>query len=273
MKEDIIYCKEGNPFVSIPCGLSLVVAACSSVQILTKGWLDLDGFFSRILNLFSLLMVAGLFIGPACYEFFVNFLFNKNTEPNTVYIKTKSARAWLVVSVIAALIFLAYQLAQIEKPDFFSILSKTLLVLSAFGCMLISIHIIAALTIDVPNKIKPERTGIGISLSLSAAGALIACMSLAFYAKGVYPIGGQVFLLSSVSSIAILWTEHRQACIADHEITPLATASLAWMAAAYSVKSYHAELSAISFAIPYFVYLAPVGILGAYYYITQPERA
>lgn len=272
MHEPVTHCKEGNPFVSIPAGMSLVVAACTCLQLLVAGWVAPEGFFRSIINAAGLAIFVIVPVGAACEEFFGNFLFSDNTAPNTIYIKTKSARVWLVVSAVAALTLLGQQLTQIEKPDFFSILTTSLFVLSIFGSMLISLHILAALTIDVPNKIKPERADIGATFFISVAGALIACVSLVFNAKGTYALGGQVFILSSVSSIAILWMEHRRECIADREITPLATASLAWMAVTYFVKYYHAELSALSFAAPYFTYLAPVGLLGAYYYISQPER-
>lgn len=272
MHEPVTHCKEGNPFVYVPAGMSLVVAACTCLQIITKCWFASgNSFFEVIFNLivFAFLLVPA---GGVCAEFFGNFLFSDDTAPNTIYIKTKSARVWLVISAIASLALLAQQLTHIEKPDFFSFLTTSLFVLSIFGSLLISLHILAALTIDAPNKIKPERANLGTAFLFSVAGALIACVSLVFNAKGMYALGGQVFILSSVSSIAILWMEHRRECIADREIAPLATASLAWMAVTYLVKFYHAELSAFSFVAPYFAYLSPVGLLGAYYYITQPER-
>lgn len=271
MHEPVTHCKEGNPFITIPAGMSLVVAACTCLQLLVNGWFASGGFFESIFNA-AILVIPVFTAGALCHEFFGNFLFSDDTTPNTIYIKTKSARVWLVVFAIAALTLLGQQLAYIEKPDFFSIITTSLLVLSIFGSLLLSLHILAALTIDVPNKIKPERADIGATFFFSVTGALIACVSLAFNAKGMYALGGHVFILSSVSSIAILWMEQRRECIADREITPLATASLAWMAVTYFVKFYHAELSALSFAAPYFTYFAPIGLLGAYYYISQPER-
>ena len=271
MKEDIVHCKEGNPFVSIPAGLSLIVAGFTCLQLIKTSWLDLDTFVERALNGFFFLICGGLLIA-ICYDFFINHLLSDKTEANTVYIKTKSARIWLVVTIIASLALLAYELIKLEKPDFFAVLTSALFVLSLLGCALITLHILAALTIDTPNKIKPERTAIGEGFFMGMAGAVIACVSLAFNIAGKYPSGGSIFLLSSVSGVAMLWTESHRECIADREITPLATTSLAWIAATYSVKSYHVELSAFSFAVPYFVYLAPIGMLGAYYYITQPER-
>lgn len=203
MQEPVTHCKEGNPFVTIPAGMSLVVAACTCLQLLVKGWFTSGGFFESIFNA-AVLVIPVFIAGVVCYEFFGKFLFSDDTTPNTIYIKTKSARVWLVASSVAALTLLGQQLSQIEKPDLFSVLTTSLFVLSIFGSLLLSLHILAALTIDVPNKIKPERADVGATFFVSVAGALIACVSLAFNAKGMYALGGHVFILCSMSSIAIL---------------------------------------------------------------------
>lgn len=268
MHEPVTHCKEGNPFVSIPAGMISIVAGCSCLQTVNS-WPRQEGLFENVLA-FILCIMTFVFIG---FVFTILLLSISNMAPCTIYFRTKSVRVWLVISITASLALFAHLLAQIEKPGFFEILTTLFFVLSVFGCVLLTVNIFAALAIVVTDKIKPERKNIGESLLTSIAGAAVACVSLGFHARGSYPIGGQIFLLSSVSSIAILWMEHRESCIADREITPLAMTSIAWMTATFAVKQYHAELSAISFATPYFIYLVPVGMLGAYYYITQPERS
>lgn len=268
MHEPVTHCKEGNPFVMIPASLSIVAVTIAGLHGLKLTWQSVDGILAIPACAFVCLIVGG----PS-HGFFSEFLFNGKTAPNTLYIRTKSARIWLVLVAVASVVLLARALISIKNPDTLAVFSAGLSVLSLSACMLLLVQIVAAVTIDVPNKIKQERPDAGEGYVCSVFGAIIASASLAFGAKGSFPLGYHVFSLLSMSSIALLWLENERFCIAEREVIPLAICSLAWMTATYGVCFFHEELVSISFAMPYFAYLAPISFLAAYYYITKPEGA
>lgn len=268
MHEPVTHCKEGNPFVMIPASLSIVAATIAGFHGLKATWQGIDGFMAIPACIFVCVMVGG-----ASHDFFSRFLFNGKTAANTLYIQTKSARIWLVIVLAASVVLLARELISLKNPDVLATLSAGLFVLSLSASMLLLIQIVAAVTIDVPNKIKQERQDAGDGYVSSVFGAVIASASLAFNAKGSFPLGDHAFLLFSLSSVALLWLENEQFCIAEREVIPLAICSLAWMTATFGAYFFYGELAGMSFAMPFFAYLAPISLLGAYYYITKPEKA
>jgi hypothetical protein len=268
MHEPVTHCKEGNPFVMIPASLSIVAATIAGFHGMKATWQGIDGVMVIPACIF-----VGVIVSVVSQGFFIEFLFNGKTVPNTIYIQTKSARIWLVLVAVASVVLLARELMFLKNPDTLATFSAGLFALSLSACMLLLVQIVTAVTIDVPNKIKQERQDAGDGYVFSVFGAVIASISLAFNAKGSFPLGDYAFLLFSLSSVALLWLENEQFCIAEREVTPLAICSLAWMTATFGVYFFYGELAGTSFAMPYFAYLAPISFLGAYYYITKPEKA
>jgi len=261
MREPVIRCTEGNPLVSISARVGGILVILYAV-ILACGWITSQITKEGIGFLISLVIWIA---GPILSTHPMADIWEESAEPATLYLKTQTARALVIVSSLLSLAVFSCLLF-VFKVVF---IESFLLSATALGTTLITQQIICAISIDPISSIKPPREDSGKVLSHATLGVMVCLFWLGQHIGHRNGIPGAVFLLSNATTVAFLWMESNRECIARREIIPLSLASVTWLLTALGVYLYGGGLYEISAFLPYFILLLPAAFLSAYYYFTQ----
>jgi len=270
MKEEVAYCREGNPLVSIPARvggiINIVIAVLFACSWITSGIsMDGSGFKSFLaVCVFFAIWVGGLVLSTHVIESF----WKECSAPTTLYLKTKLARMLVIVSSMLSLAVFSCLLF-VFKVVF---IESFLLSATALGTTLLAQQIVCAISIEPSSSIKPPRKDSGKVLSHASLGVIVCLIWLGRHIGNQNGIPGAIFLLSSVATVAFLWMESDRECIARREIIPLSLASFGWLLTALGVYLYGNTLYIVSAFLPYFLVLLPGVLLAAYYYVTKPIK-
>lgn len=273
MKEEVVYCREGNPLISIAARvggiiniISAVMLACgwiaSGISSSSKDWIGFKSFLA--ICVICAIWVGGLVLSSHAIESF----WKECSAPTTLYLKTKLARSLVVASSFLSLAVLAYELFVLKL----AFIESCVLAAAALGASLTIQQVICALSIEPASPLKPPRDDSGEVLSYALMGTIVSLIWLGKHFGNQTGIFGALFLLSNVTGVAFLWMESDRACVARREIIPLSLASFGWLLTALGVYLYGNTLQIVSAFLPYFLILLPTVFLAAYYYVTKPIK-
>jgi hypothetical protein len=268
MKENVIHHKGDNPLVGLPA-LSFILAHLLLVlTIWANAWDKLNGwdYFFHI--------VLSLWISFAFYAIPFNSLNSNLYNPCIVYASKRLVRLSVTAASLLGCLLLLSLLASQKNPSIQSVASATCYACSFIGTSLLATQIIIALFFKIPAKTKPERRKQPKCAYLSPFAGVASCTLLGLHHENLITsnIGESSFMMTTVSSIALLWFEDKDSGIADRETVPLCTASILWIVSALIANYAYTSLASVTFVLPYLVYFLPLIFLGFYYYISAPEE-
>lgn len=273
MKEEVVYCSEGNPLVSVGARaggiINIVFAAmCACVWITTnintgsKDWSGLKSFLAECC-VFAV-WAGGLVLSTHVIDSF----WKESSTPTTLYLKTKLARWLVVASTFLSLAVFSFVMFFVKLI----FIESCILAAAALGASLVTQQVICAICVVPSSSLKPPREDSGEALSYASIGAVVSLIWLGQHIGNRNGIFGAVFLLSNVTTVAFLWMESNHACVARREVIPLSLASFGWLLTALGVYLYGNMLYSISGFLPYFLILLPTVFLAGYYYVTKPIK-
>jgi hypothetical protein len=273
MKEEVVYCREGNPLVSIAARVGGIINIVSAV-FFACGWItsdistsskDWSGFKSFLAGcVFLAIWVGGLVLSTHVIESF----WKECSTPTTLYLETKLARWLVVASAFLSLTVFSFGMFFVKL----TFIESCILAAATLGASLLSQQVICAICVVPSSSLKPPRCGSGEVLSYASIGATISLIWLGKHFSNHTGAFGALFLLSNVTTVAFLWMESDRACVARREIIPLSLASFGWLLTALGVYLYGNTLHIVSAFLPYFLILLPTVFLAAYYYVTKPIK-
>ncbi len=273
MKEEVVYCRDGNPLVSIAArvggGINIVFAvffACgwvtTNINTVGKDWSGLKSFLAGCVVIAT--WAGGLLISAHIIESF----WKESSRPTTLYLETKLARWLVVASVFVALAVFSFGMFFVKL----AFIESCILAAATLGASLLSQKVICAICVMPSSSLKPPCDAPGEVLGYASMGVIVSLIWLGKHFGNQTGIFGALFLLSNVTSVAFLWMESERACISRREVIPLSLASFGWLLTALGVYLYGNTLHIVSAFLPYFLIVLPTVFLTASYYVTKPIK-
>jgi hypothetical protein len=273
MKEEVVYCRDGNPLVSIAARVGGVINivfavffACgwvtTNINTIGKDWSGLKTFLAGCVIIVT--WAGGLLISAHVIESF----WKESSRPTTLYLETKLARWLVVASAFLSLAVFSFGMFFVKL----AFIESLILAAATLGASLLSQQVICAICVVPTSSLNPPRDDSGEVLSYASMGVVVSLIWLGKHFGNQTGVFGALFLLSNVTSVAFLWMESDRACVAKREVIPLSLASLGWLLTALGVYLYGNTLQNVSTFLPYFLILLPTVFLAASYYVTKPIK-
>ena len=159
MKEEVVYCRDGNPLVSIAARVGGVINIVFAV-FFACGWVttnintigkDWSGFKSFLAEGVAIATWAG---GLALSAHVIESFWKESSTPTALYLETKLARWLVVASAFVALAVFSFGMFFVKL----AFIESLILAAATLGASLLSQQVICAICVVPTSSLKPQAS-------------------------------------------------------------------------------------------------------------------